>query len=218
MLNLTAFDPDNDNELLQGSFNQIKRKDSLEIVTRRSEQDEVLMKIKFALTIPQSATISFQNLFKITALNGQFYIAQCLFNNGFSANSRRLKMHEYNFQIVGLADLSVDFGRTQMRPETRADKIVGRLLLGNDIDLADTKHFNDKYYLVSDKPTVIAKHFDKEFVNTLSRYDDLLLVTWDKEMCITFDTDFAVGHSGIVEDIFSHCKFLAPVFGYRPRS
>jgi hypothetical protein len=211
MLNLVAFDPEYDKEQLQGSFESIRHKDCLEIVMSEAEKNTILLKIKFALTLPERATICFQNLFKLTLPNGHFYIAQCLLNFGFSASAakKNIDLHEYNFQIVGIADTRVDLGKTLMRRETRIDKTVGRIF-GNDIDLVDTKHFNDKYYLVSNTPGVIEKHFDKGFVNTISKYDNLQLMARDREICITFDSEFEEQHAAIVEDIFCNCKFLIP--------
>jgi len=209
MLNLVAFNPEDDRELLKSSYDLIRQKDSLEIVTNSGEQNTILLKVKSALTVPDSATIRFQNLFKLIFPNGQFYIAQCLFNYGFSASpaTRRFNEHKYAFQIVGVADIKVDLGKTVMRPETRTDKIVGRFF-GNDIDLDGTKKFNDKYYLVSDQPEIVTTYFDKDFVNTISKYDNILLTIQGKEMFITFDTEFEADHSKIVEDIFSNCKFI----------
>lgn len=214
MLNLVAFDPEYDKELLQKSYDLIKHKSCLEIVTNEGEKDTVLLKIKFALTIPESASIRIQNLFKVNRPTGQFYIAQCLLNHGFSTSStgRGVNDHKYYFQVVGIADIGINLGKTMMRPETRTDKIVG-YFLGADIDLDDTKHFNDKYYLVSSTPEMVEKHFDKGFVHTISKYDNLLLNARDRELCVTFDKEFEVEHAQIVEDIFSHCKFLIPNYG-----
>lgn len=211
MLKLVAFDTENDSAQLKRSYDLIQHKDSLEIVTSVGEQNTILLKVKYALTIPESATLKFQNLFKLTLPNGQFYIAQCLINFGPSGRNNEPK---YRFQIAGVADIRINLRKTLMRPETRTDKTVGRLF-GSDIDLDDTKQFNDKYYLASNAPEMITKHFDKDFLNTISRYDNLLMIALDKEMVITFDSEFKAEHSRIVEDIFSNCKFLVPNFGLK---
>jgi len=46
------------------------------------------------------------------------------------------------------------------------------------------------------------------FLNTIAKYDDLVLATKGKEMFITFDTDFDEKQSRIVEDILNNCRFL----------
>src|SRR5688572_9491235 len=110
MLNLTAFDSERLRSKLQSSFDSIRHQDRLEVVMNAGEQNTTMLKIKFALAIPQSASFRFQNLFKLTLPNGHFYIAQCLTNHGFktSSLSRNLPVHKYYFQIVGIADISIN--------------------------------------------------------------------------------------------------------------
>lgn len=209
MLNLVAFDPEYDRELLESSYESILNKDLLTIITDAGEQAVLLKKIQNNMVIPGEASIRFQNLFKFNLPKGQFYLAQCLLNFGFSASSRThsFQEHHYHFQIIGIAAIRFDLGKTFMRPETKIDKITGRFF-GNDIDLPETKKFNDKYYLVSDNPDPVFTHFDKQFANTISKHDNVLLFIKNKEMVVTFDTDIEEEHSGIVEDILLNCNFL----------
>ncbi|MEI9910912.1 MAG: hypothetical protein WDO71_15305 [Bacteroidota bacterium] len=206
---MVAFDAEYDREMLESSYNAIHHKDSLEFMIGDSEREIILQKVTATLTIPANASLSFQNLFRLTLSNGQFYIAQCLLNYGFSASSRSASFteHKYYFQTVGIADIKIDLGNTLFRRETKTDKIIGRFF-GNDIDFEGTKEFNEKYYLVSDMKEAVVNCCDKNFLNTIAKYDDIVLTTKGKEMFITFDTDFEEKQSRIVEDIFGKCKFL----------
>ena len=209
MFNPIAFDEEYDRELLEGSYRALRHLQQLEIVVDNTECQQALQVIVDGLTAPEDATLSIQNLFRYVFPHGRFYIAQCLFNFGYSTSKRGgLIDHKYDFQIVGFAELNVDLGNTFMRSETRTDKIVGRFF-GNDIDFDGASNFNDKYYLVSDKRDALADCFDKQFFNTIAKYDNLQLRVKQRQLYITFDTDFEVAQSRIVEDILSNCNFLA---------
>ncbi|HEX6192737.1 MAG TPA: hypothetical protein VFZ42_10240 [Chitinophagaceae bacterium] len=210
MLNPIAFDEEYDRELLEGSFQALRHHQQLEIVDDEEEYQRALRIITDGLTVPDYATLSIQNLFRYVFPNGKFYIAQCLFDFGYPTSSNRGASYDrkYYFHIAGFAELKVDLGNTFMRSETKTDKIVGRFF-GNDIDFDGTAKFNDKYYLVSDKKETLESCFDRQFFNTIAKYDNLMLRVKQKQLYITFDTDFHVGHSRIVEDVLTNCNFLA---------
>lgn len=174
MLNLVTFEPD-DAELLESSYNAIRQKDCLEIIADNTERNKIFEQTVNSLTIPLNATLSFQNLFKITISSGHFYIAQCLIDFGYPVSRRLVQSptHEYDFQIIGIANLKIDLGNSLLRPETKIDKLLGRFS-DHDIDLDNCEKFNDKYYLVSNSKKEIHEAFDKSFVNTVSKYNDVL--------------------------------------------
>jgi hypothetical protein len=209
LLNLIAFDKEYDHEHLESSFNAIQHKGALEIVTDEPEQKAITRKLIAVLTIPHHAGFSIQNLFRFSLPNGQFYIAQCLVDFGYPVNSKLMQSpnREYHFRVVGFANLSVDLGNTLLRRETKTDKLVGRLF-GNNIGFKETDQFNDKYYLVSDNKEVVIQSFDKNFVNTITKYDDVYLLTKGKEMYLHFEATIEDDHTRIIEDIFSNCNFL----------
>jgi len=209
MFNPVAFDPEYDRELLEGSFHALRYRKQLEIIIDMEACELVRKKIASGMTLPEDASLSIQNLFRFILPQGKFYIAQCLFDFGYNTSSKTQDFsdHRYEFQVVGLAQTKVDLGNTIMRAETKADKIIGRFF-GNDIDFEGTTLFNEKYYLVSDKKEALDDIFDKSFFETIGQYDDLLLHVRHNELFITFDNDFDIQHSRIIEDILAHCNFL----------
>jgi len=150
MLNLVAFDTEYDSYLVEASYQSIKHKDFLQIITDDNEKKEMLRKTSLALTVPNEAVLTFQNLFKLTLPNGRFYIAQCLFDFGYPVSHKlsQSSVHKYHFQVVGIAPLRIDLGKTLLRRETKTDKILGTFF-GNDIYLEVADKFNDKFHLVS---------------------------------------------------------------------
>jgi|GEM_PF-3258548 len=207
MVNFIAFDPEEDRELLEASYNALRNRDSLDLITEGREFDSLLAKARGALTVPDDSAISFQNLFRISAANGQFYIAQCLINTGFSMKGRYFSEHKYRFQLLGIAELKVELGNTLLRKETRADKFLGPFL-GNDIDFPGVDEFNDKYYLVSDKKEAVLKFFNRRFLQAIANHDEIVLTIRERDLFITFENDFKEHHSRSIEDILSNCGFL----------
>lgn len=210
MLNLVAHDEEADKELLEDSFNSIQQKDFLEIVTDEEQKAPVLDIVRSLLPAPPPANISFQNLFRLNSRFGQFHIAQCLVDFGYSIAGRidQAANAKYHFQLVGIARIRYDLGKTLMRPETLGDKIVGRIF-GNDIDLQDAKKISSRYYLVSDKKNTILQAFDKHFISTIEKYDGLVILTHGNQMVVTFETGLEREQSGIAEDVLTNCRFLA---------
>ena len=207
MLNKDAFEPE-DAELLQASFDAIHSHDQLQIVTDNIESKEILQQTMNSMSIPANCQFSFQNLFRISKGNGSFYIAQCLIDFGFFTKRNSSLAHEYSFQLIGIARLSIDTGKTMLRPETKLDKLVGRFF-DHDIDLKGADRFNDKYYLVSNKKDAVAKVFDKPFTEALARHDQVFLSTRGSWMFIHFPEDLRTGQSRIVEEIFGRCGYLS---------
>lgn len=208
-LNFSTYDED-DAAIIQGSYNSIRQKDCLEIVVDEIEKKKIFDQTLNYIRIPDSGSISFQNLFKLSFPLGHFYIAQCLLDFGYPVSGKLMQsfVHKYNFQIIGIASLSIDLGNTSLRTETKIDKIVGRFF-GDDIDFSHSEKFSDKYYLVSDKRDEVNKAFDKDFLTRISKYNNILLTCKGNNMFISFANGFKTNQSGIVEDILSHFKWLS---------
>lgn len=209
MLRFINSDPD-DLRLLEQSFDAIKQKDSLEIIVDGPERTKVLKQVQNEISIPNNGTFSILNLFKQTLSNGSFHIAQCIIDFGYIQTRKysQTSYHSYYYQIIGVAEINVDLGKTLLRPETKIDKLVGRFFY-NDIDFENSERFSDKYYLISNKKEQVYRTFDKLFLNVLSRYDNILLKTAKNTMFITFENELISAHSRIVEDIFGSCRFLS---------
>jgi hypothetical protein len=210
VINYAAYDEEEDKELLESSYNAILQKNDMQIITDQSETDLILKKVLSILTIPVNSTFSFQNLFKLSSRYGQFYIAQCLLDQGFPVyrNLAQTYPRKYSFQLIGFAEIRFDLGKTVLRPETLGDKIIGRLF-GNDIDLENAEIFNKKYYLVSTKKDSILRAFNQNFLNAMSRHDGLVLMTTGNQLLLTFETSLEEKQSAIVEDVLMNCDLLA---------
>lgn len=209
MINLTAFD-ESDISLLEDSYNAIRNKDSVKIISDSTEKQEMTRKILSVLSLPNNCVLSIQNLLKLRLANGQFYIAQCLLDYGYPVN-RKLSQQfnrEYKYQLVAIAEANIDLGKTLLRPETKSDKIVGRFLK-TDIDIDNAHHFNNKYYLISNKREQILRVFTKGFLNALSSSDNIYLFTRGKDIFLTFDSDLESQHSRIAEEVFLNFRFLS---------
>ena len=209
MLNLVTFEPE-DAELLESSYNAIRQKDCLKIIVDEPERKKIFLQTINSITIPINSNFTFQNLFKLSISKGHFYIAQSLIDFGYPVTTRlaQSSIHEYEFQTIGIANLKIDLGKTQLRPETNIDKLVGRFF-DHDIDFEGCEKFNDKYYLVSNSKKEVYKTFDKSFVKVLSKYDNVLLTTKNYEMYISFHNELEPDQARAVEDIFSNFNFLA---------
>lgn len=206
MFNSDHLDPD-DAELFQESYNAIKQKEFLEPVTESSELDKVLRQILTSMTLSPNSKFFFQNLFKINLTNGHFYIAQCVIDFGFSTKRNASLVHEYKLQLIGIANLSINLGRTMLRSETKLDKLVDRFF-DYDIDFTGTERFNDKYYLVSNRKNIVEQVFDKKFIEAITRHNDVLISTLNTTMFIHFSDQLSAKQSAAVEDIFNCCQFL----------
>lgn len=209
MINLTAFD-ESDIALLEESYNAIRNKDSLDIVSDLTEKQKITRKVLSVISLPNNCVFSIQNLLKLKFANSQFYIAQCLLDYGYSRSGKLSQSFndDYNYQIVAVAESEIDLGKTLLRPETKSDKVVGRFLK-TDINVGEADHFNDKYYLVSNKREQILRVFTKRFLNAISSCDDIYLFTRGQDIFLTFDSDLEPQHSRIAEDVFLNFRFLA---------
>jgi len=77
-----------------------------------------------------------------------------------SSKGSQSSTHKYNFQVLGIANCTIDLGITYIRPETWLDKFTGRFF-DRDIDLPNTEKFNEKYYMASDRPEFIRSIFNQ---------------------------------------------------------
>ena len=206
MFNLSAFD-EMDILELENSYNTIRNKNSIDVITDLSEKQRLLQKVLNALRLPPRCVFSIQNLFKLKLSNGQFYIAQCLLDYGFQTND-----HKYNYQLIGIAESTIDLGKTFLRPETKSDKFVG-YFFSSDIQIENAERFNEKYYLVSNKKGEIVNAFNQSFINSFSSCDNIYLYTDRNDIFVTFDSELAAEQSRIVEEIFSKFKYLTCSLG-----
>ncbi len=212
MLNTVTFDAD-DLELIKNSYKAIKRREYLTIVTDETEFEKVNQAIVTSLSIPHTATFSIQNIFRMKTLNNEFYIVQCLFDFGYPVSAKLMQssIHKYQYQLVGVATTTVDLGKTIIRRETKLDKAVSRIF-DSDIDIDGFEKFSDKYFLVSNRKDELLNAFDRKFLNTIGKYNDVILVTKSMRMFIGFQTEMKVSHSRAVEDIFAGFSYLAKSF------
>jgi hypothetical protein len=208
-LNLFTFEED-DEQQIKKSYNAIRRKDSLQIVSDEAALQEVFRKMLNFVHVPHNCKISIQNLFRISLPSGTFYIAQCLFDFGYPTLSRMQQSfeHKYHYQLMGYAKLSIDLGKTIMRPETKADKLMFKIF-DKDIDFEGYDKFNYKYYLASNNKEQVHKAFTDKFLKTLAKSSNITLTARFDEMILGFEYEMTANQSGIVEDILASFEFLA---------
>ena len=205
---LTYFDKE-DLPVLKASYMSIKNRANLEIVKDPSKQNEIFQKFVGVLNIHHSATLSIVNLFKMTLSSGSFYIAQCIVDFGYPVGNKLEQnlTRKYEYQLIGYALSTIDFGETLLRPETKTDKLVSRFF-DKDIDFDTTSRFNDKYYLVSNKEKLVREYFNRGVLEVISKVDNLHLMTKDNEIFLLFDTDLKPQQSRAIEDIFTNMGYL----------
>lgn len=211
MLNLITLDED-DRKLLQNSFNQIA--DKAEIITDKGIIQTLTNKLSSFLTIPNGSIFSFQNLFKLNIENSHIYIGHCLLDFGYPVKGKMTysQTRVYQLQIIGYAELNEDLGSTILRPENKMDKFISKFW-GKGIKFDGAHNFNDEYYLVSNSKDAVKRFFDKDFINSIANYKNVLLSTKSKEMFVTFAGHIQIGQSKIIEQIFKKCKFLQTNYG-----
>jgi hypothetical protein len=209
MLNLSCFDKE-DVHILEASYNAIRQKGNLEII--QDETTKQLFRDKFVriLNVSADASLSIQNLFKIQNSTCSAYISQCLIDFGYPVSPKLVQLHDrvYHYQIMGYAISKVDLGNTILRPESKADRLISRFV-NSDIDFEASLHFSEKYYLTSSSRLTIEKHFNKGFVDTIAKYDNVHLLTKGNEIFIMFDTEVQPHHSRAIEEILFSYKALA---------
>jgi len=209
MLNVEACDQD-EIELLENSYRNIRQQDALTIVQDEAEQKKISDQVIRTIDVPAKALFSIKNLFRLSIPGKRFYIAQCMVDYGMqhaSGSGSSDYHHKFHLQIVGIAHLKADLGKTLLRPETKIDKVVD-WFNRRDIDFTYSEVFNDKYYLVSDNKDKVLWHFTEEFIDTIGKYDGVHLVIVNREMYIYFDQILTEEQSAIVEDIFNNCPFV----------
>jgi hypothetical protein len=213
VLNTFAFDLE-DEEFIVNSFNQIKDKRNLELITDDTIRNEWLTKVLSKVGNPNNARCSFQNLFKLKSKNSEFYLCQLLSDYGFpfSFKQGQSSEREYTFYILGFAKLKFDFGHTLLRPETKVDKFVSKFIK-QDIEFNDSEKFNQKYYLTSNKRELVIQEFDLNFLRFLEKQKDLWIKIDGNEMFVILENDNKLNHLKILEEIFSNCNFLDSVQG-----
>jgi hypothetical protein len=209
MLNFVTYDI-SDQKLLERSFNAIKNKENLTIVQEESEKLRIFRQTINSLKIPSDCQFSFQNLVKISLKNGSFYIAQCLLDYGYPIGSKGSQTftHKYYYGAIGIATLTVNLGLTDLRPETKVDKFWNRLF-NADINFKDSEKFSEKYYLKSNNREAVIKYFDKSFLNTIGKYNNVLMSIKDEQMYISFENELENNQCRIIEQIFENFKFIA---------
>lgn len=208
MLNIEDCDAD-EIELLEQSYRNIRRRDHLQIVSDENEWKTLLDQTIYSIDVLQKGTFSFKNLFRLTPPGKRFYIAQCEVDFGMqqASGSRSSYGHKFHLQLIGVAHLKADLGKTILRPETAIDKMAD-WFIRRDIDFIYSDVFNDKYYLVSDNKEKAIMYFDQPFIDTIGKYDGVHLVTRGREMYVYFNEGLMEDQSAIVEDILSNCSFI----------
>jgi hypothetical protein len=208
MLNIDGF-LDNERALLQNSFNNLTQKDNIEILNSQIEKGKIFRQTIDDIKIPINSNFSFQNFFKVSVEQGCFYIAQCLVDFGYPIGPRRLQSFERKYQFIslGIANLKVDLGITQLRPETKSDQLIKRFF-NYDIEFEDTDKFNKKYYLTSNNKEDVKKHFNSAFLKVIAKYDDILISTIGNKMYVSFDKELEQNQLKKTQDIFSRLNCL----------
>lgn len=209
MLNLITPEIE-DSSLLESSYNAFKDKDTIGIVLNSLEKEKIFRQTIDNLKIPLNANFSFQNLFKLTAAKGCFYVAQCFVDFGYPVESKGSQsyIHKYEYQVIGIANLQVDLGVTHLRPENKVDRFMS-FFFDTDIDFENADIFNERYYLYSDRKSHIQKYFDKPFITKIAKYKDVILISNGTQMFISFDDSMNANQTRILQDIFSSFKWLA---------
>ena len=78
----------------------------------------------------------------------------------------------------------------------------------HDIDFERVEKFNEKYFLVSNSKTEVLKYFDTKFLDTIAKYNDILLTTNGRQMFISFDNELQNNQTRIAQEIFSNFQYL----------
>jgi hypothetical protein len=202
LLNLITYEIQ-DAAILEKSFEAIADQENLIIIVDEAEKKEILHLAMKALSLDMNCSFSFQNLFKITTFNNEFYIAQCLLEYNVPADkSRTTTHHAHRYQVIGIANLKKDPGELYLRPETKIDKFLGSFLV-KDVDFDSHQEFSDKYYLVAKNEDAARRVFDSSLLNAIAKHDNLTIKVIDRIFCLTFNEEFKVNHTEIAADILN---------------
>jgi hypothetical protein len=201
MLNFPTADPE-DKELLQNSYNALLHKSSMEIASDPVEMDDVLKRAMNLLTFPDNCQILIVNLFRYKTESIVFYIAQMLYDFGYHYKRKSVTLEDnYNFQIIGIARLNKDFGKIAIRPEVKADGLIGRLFK-SDIQFSDNSDFNQKYYTVADRKENAFALFGRSALDAIASVKGAHIKIDKQDMLVMFDESMQAEQSRHIEKIF----------------
>lgn len=203
MLNLVTYNV-KDRVVLEKSYEALKNKTDIQFIPTGKEQEKVFNQMFSNIKIPSKARFLIQNLFKVNEAKGSFYIAQCIVDLGYPLGNMGSQTfdHKYYYQAIGIVDLSIDFGITHLRPQTKLDKICD-WFLRDDINFMQQEMFNEKYNVVSDKKQEVIKFFDGSLLKLIAGNNDILISTNGKQLFISFCDTLKNNHLRIIQDILS---------------
>lgn len=207
-LNTFAFDSC-DAKLLTGAFNQLKNKEQAVLVDDEEIKKKLLARVTSGLTMPKVTDCQFQNLLEFNMPYGKFYIAQILLDYGFPVGRHSSQSFDriYHFQTIGFAEITIDFGKTFIRPELKVDNILFGIF-NKDIELNNAEKFNEQYYLTSNKKETVLKNISSSVAGIIAKYNNMLIHLSRTDMYITFADTLENNQMRAIEEIFCACDFL----------
>ena len=140
---------------------------------------------------------------------GKFYISQVLLDYGFPVGRHSSQSFDriYHFQAIGFAEITIDFGKTLIRPELKVDNILFGIF-NRDIELNNAEKFNQKYYLTSNKKETVFKNIGNSVAGIIAKYNNMLIHLGRSDMYITFADTIENNQMRAIEEIFCGSNFL----------
>jgi hypothetical protein len=207
-LNLFAFDND-DEEILQNSFNSIKEKTNIELVDNKIELNQFLNSFKNRINISPTYDLKIQNLFKLENENGKLYIGQILLDRLYHTSNKYAQSfeREYDFYIFGLCETTLDLGNSSLTIETKSDKILKKLWI-KDIEIGNSTIFNDKFKISTNRKAELELFLNDDLINELKKQDDIIITFEVSKIFFSFENNIKPNQTRIIESIFEKMKYL----------
>ena len=207
-LNLFAFDNE-DEIILQNSYNSIKEKINIKIVEDEIEQNLFLISLKSRMNLNPKHDLKIQNLFKLKKENGELYIGQLLLDKFYDISNLHGQSFErkYDFYIFGLCETSLNLGNSTLAIATKADKIQKKFCAKN-IKVGNSTIFNEKYKIYTNRKTELELFLNDNLVNELNNQNDILIVFEESKIFFSFDNNIKSNQTRIIEILFEKMLYI----------
>jgi hypothetical protein len=207
-LNLFAFDNE-DERILQNSYNSFKSKTNIELVENEIELDQFLNSIKNRISINPSYSLKIQNLFKLVKENGKVYIGQILLDKFYHMPNKHAQSfeREYDFYIFGLCETTLDLGNSSITLETKSDKILKKLWI-KDIEIGNSTTFNDKFKICTNRKNELEIFLNDDLISELKKQDDIIITFEASKIFFSFDNYIKSIQTRAIECLFGKMKHI----------
>ena len=207
-INLFAFDNE-DEKILQNSYDSFKDKANIELVEDKNEKDLFLNVFINRMNINPTHTLQIQNLFKLEKGNGKLYVGQILLDKFYPMSNKHGQSleREYDFYVFGLTETTLDLGNSSITLESKTDKLLKKFWI-RDIEIGNSTTFNDKFKISTNCKSELELFLNDSLINELKKQNDIILTFEKSNIFFTFDNSIKSNQTRIIEILFEKMNYI----------